>query len=337
MTNIRAVAKKAGVSVATVSRAMKKPDVVSEKTRQKVQEAARELGYRPNMMAQLFRSKKTYSILVLVPDMSNPFFAKVISGIQRAARERGYNVILGNTLDNVETESELAHLLLTNQADGIIQLSARYPLDAQELDSNRSYPIVNCCECVDDDSMPTVRLDNREAAKAIVRYLTGLGHKRIGVITGPPESPLTAERLEGCRLALEEQGLPFDERLTVEGDYSLDAGEKGVRTLLSRGEAPTAVFCFNDEMAMGAMRGIKQAGLMVPADISVAGFDDLPYSRYMEPALTSVRQPSEEFGPATVRQLFRLMEGETVRRRHELLPFELAIRASTGPAPAQPQ
>lgn len=333
MSNIRAVAKKAGVSVATVSRALKKPDVVSEKTRKKVEEAAREVGYKPNMMAQVFRSKKNHSILVLVPDMSNPFFARVTSGIQKAARARGYNVILGNTQGNAQTEHELAQLLLTSRTDGIIQLSARYPLDEHEKSTDTLQPIVNCCECVDDDSMPTVRLDNREAAKALVDYLAGMGHKRIGVISGPPESPLTRERMAGYCESLSAYGLEYDERLVVEGDYSLEAGEAGIRQLLSRRDAPTAVFCFNDEMAFGAMRGIKQAGLDVPGDVSVAGFDDLPFSRYMEPALTSVRQPSEDFGPAAVSQLFKLMEGEAIRQRHKLMPFELAIRASTGAAP----
>ncbi len=336
MTNIRAVAKKAGVSVATVSRAMQKPDVVSEKTRKKVEEAAQEVGYKPNMMAQVFRSKKTYSILVLVPDMSNPFFARVISGIQKAARARGYNVVLGNTLNNPKTERELAQLLLTSQTDGIIQLSARYPLDDREKKSGRHLPIVNCCECVDDDSMPTIQLDNKEAAKAIVNYLVGLGHRRVGVIAGPANSPLTRDRMAGYREALESQGLSYDDSLVVEGDYSLEAGEKGVSLLLAGDKQPTAVFCFNDEMAFGAMRGIKQAGYKVPADISVAGFDDLPFSKYMEPALTSVRQPSEEFGPAAVSQLFKMIDGQEIARRNQLMPFELAIRASTGPA-ADPQ
>jgi LacI family repressor for deo operon, udp, cdd, tsx, nupC, and nupG len=333
MTNIRAVAKKAGVSVATVSRAMKKPDVVSEKTREKVQEAAREVGYKPNMMAQVFRSKKTHSILVLVPDMSNPFFARVISGIQKAARERGYNVVLGNTLSNQDTEHELAQLLLTSRTDGIIQLSARYPLDDHEKNAEQPHPIVNCCECVDDDSMPTVQLDNREAAKAIVNYLAGLGHTRIGVITGPPGSPLTRDRMAGYEDALHDHGMSVDMALVAEGDYTLESGETGMRQLLSRAKGPTAVFCFNDEMAFGAMRGVKQAGLQIPADISIAGFDDLPFARYMEPALTSVRQPSEDFGPAAVNQLFKMMDGDPIRRRHRLMPYELAIRASTGPAP----
>ncbi len=332
MSNIRAVAKKAGVSVATVSRALQKPDVVSEKTRKKVQDAAKEVGYRPNMMAKVFRSKKTHSILALVPDMSNPFFARVISGIQKAAKARGFNVILGNTLGNKETERDFARLLQTSQTDGIIQLSARYPLETPENDIGSPLPIVNCCECVVDDSMPTVQLDNQEAARALVNYLVELGHKRIGVVAGPPDSPLTAGRMAGYKAALEENGLTFDASLVTEGDYSLEAGEESAATLLSVNDAPTAIFCFNDEMAYGAMRGLKEKGLSVPGEVSVAGFDDLPFSKYMEPALTSVRQPSAEFGTVAVDMLFELMSGSLAGKRHRQLPFELAIRASTGPA-----
>lgn len=331
MSNIRAVAKKAGVSVATVSRALQKPDVVSDKTRKKVQDAAKEVGYRPNMMAKVFRSKKTHSILALVPDMSNPFFARVISGIQKAAKARGYNVILGNTLGNKETERDFARLLQTSQTDGIIQLSARYPLESPENDIASPLAIVNCCECVTDDSMPTVQLDNREAARALVNYLVELGHRRIGVVAGPPDSPLTAGRMAGYKAALEENGLAFDANLVTEGDYSLGAGEEGAEALMAVDGAPTAIFCFNDEMAYGAMRGLKQKGLGVPGDVSVAGFDDLPFSKYMEPSLTSVRQPSAEFGAVAVDMLFELMTGSLEGRRHRQLPFELAVRASTGP------
>ncbi len=331
MTNIRAVAKKAGVSVATVSRALQKPEVVSDKTRKRVQKAAKDVGYRPNMMAKVFRSKKTHSILVLVPDMSNPFFARVISGIQKAAKERGYNVTLGNTLGNKETERDFARLLQTSQTDGIVQLSASYPLDIADNDVANPLPIVNCCECVTDDSMPTVQLDNRAAAQAMVRYLMGLGHNRIGVITGPPESPLTSGRMAGYKAALEEAGQVFDPSLVTEGDYSLSAGEDRASALLAADQPPTAIFCFNDEMAYGAMRRVKQMGLRVPEDISVAGFDDLPYSKYMEPALTSVCQPSAEFGPVAVHMLFEMIAGSLTSDRHQQLPFELATRSSTGP------
>ncbi|WP_417464015.1 LacI family DNA-binding transcriptional regulator [Kordiimonas sp.] len=333
MTNIRAVSKLAGVSVATVSRALQKPDMVSEATREKVKKAVEEAGYKPNMMARNFRSKKSFSIMVLVPDVSNPFFGRVISAIQHEARARKYNVILGNTMGKIDLERELAHMLLTNQADGIIQLSSRYPLRDEDRAAAKTLPIVNCCECVDDDSMPTIQLDNSGAATALTDHLIGLGHKRIGVIAGPEESPLTIARLNGHTQALEAHGIGADQGLVMAGDYSLASGKAAAEKLLALDDRPSAIFCCNDEMAMGALHAIRKAGLKVPEDISVTGFDDLEFASYTSPALTTVSQPSTEFGAHAIATLFEMMAGDKTQNRHLVLPFELIIRGSTGPAP----
>jgi LacI family repressor for deo operon, udp, cdd, tsx, nupC, and nupG len=330
MSNIRAVSKIAGVSVATVSRTLSTPDVVSEETRKKVLAAVKETGYKPNLMARNFRSRKSYSILVLVPDLSNPFFAMVISGIQQAAKARGYSVVLGNTMGDAEVERELAHQLHTNQADGIIQLSARFPLAPEDCAEGLTPAVINCCECVDDDSMPTVTLDNVGASKAMTEHLIGLGHQRIAVISGPKESPLTAARLEGYRTALEGADLACDTSLVTEGDYSLASGAAAATTLLNRtGERPSAIVCFNDEMAIGAMHAIRNTGLSVPADISVTGFDDLSFAAYTDPPLTTILQPTEAFGTKAVALLLDILEGRTGNARHLTLPYELVVRAST--------
>lgn len=329
MSNIRAVSKIAGVSVATVSRTLSTPDVVSEETRKKVLAAVKETGYKPNLMARNFRSRKSYSILVLVPDLSNPFFAMVISGIQQAAKARGYSVVLGNTMGDAEVERELAHQLHTNQADGIIQLSSRFPLADDDCSEGVTPAVINCCECVDDDSMPTVTLDNSGAAKALTDHLLALGHKRIAVISGPAESPLTAARLDGYRQALTAAGLSFDASLVTEGDYSLASGAAGAGTLLAASNRPTAMVCFNDEMAIGAMHEIRKSGLSVPSDISVTGFDNLSFAAYTDPPLTTISQPTEAFGTEAVAMLFEVMAGRTNEARHLTLPYELIVRAST--------
>lgn len=329
MTNIRMVSKLAGVSVATVSRALQKPEVVSERTRKKVEEAVREAGYKPNMMARNFRSKKSYAILVLVPDFSNPFFSKVISGIQAAAKAKGYNILLGNTMGDKDLEYEFANLLQTNQADGIIQLSASFPLPADEQSGDNPLPIVNCCECVRDDSMPTVTLDNEGAAEAMVEHLISLGHKRIAAMMGPVDSPLTDKRLSGYKTALQKARLPLDDALLVNGDYTMESGVKAAADLLALETPPTAVFCFNDEMAIGAISHIKQSGQKVPEDIAIAGFDDLDVSHYTDPPLTTIKQPNRRFGAAAIDLLFELMEGKSCSDRHRTLPYELVIRQST--------
>lgn len=329
MSSIRDVSKAAGVSVATVSRALQKPELVTEKTRAKVTAAARKVGYQPNMMARNFRNKKSFNILVLVPDFSNPFFSKVIRGIQTTARSHGYNILLGDTQNLKDLEKEMAGLLLSNLADGIIQLSARFPFENANVSGERTLPIVNCCECVEDDSMPTVSLDNVGAARAVAEHLVSLDHDCIGIVAGPPESLLTKSRLSGFLARLDQFGLQFRDDCLVNGDYSIDSGAAAMRQLLRLVDRPTAVFCFNDEMAYGAMQEIKTAGLRVPEDISLVGFDDLPYSRFMEPSLTSVSQPSEGFGPASVEQLLALINGDDLHARHVQLAFELKIRKST--------
>lgn len=329
MTNIRAVSKLAGVSVATVSRALKRPELVSERTRKKVEEAAKEAGYKPNMMAVSFRSRKSFAILVLVPDFSNPFYSKVISGIQAAAKERGYNVLLGNTMGDETLERELANLMLTNQADGIIQLSARFPLPSDEQNSMSPLPIVNCCECVEDNSMPTVSLDNRGAAKAMTEHLISLDHTRIGAVLGPPDSPITEARLAGYHDALEGSGIKVDTVLQTGGDYTMASGVKAAEVFLSLNNPPSAIFCFNDEMAIGAISRIKQAGLRVPEDVSVAGFDNLEVSSYMDPPLTTIRQPNRDFGKAAINMLCDVIEGDQIADRHQKLSFELIPRQST--------
>ena len=331
MTNIRAVSKLAGVSVATVSRALQKPEVVSENTRKKVEAAAIEAGYKPNMMARNFRSKKSYAIMVLVDDISNPFYSKVISGIQKAAKRRGYNIILGNTMGDSDLERELANMFNTNQSDGIIQLSAHWPLDARDLKADTLLPVINCCECVDDDSMPTVMLDNKGAAKAMTNHLIQLGHSRIAVVTGPAKSPLTVARLQGYKEALQEAGLNFEPSLHMVGDYTMACGKKAAGALLANANPPTAIFSFNDEMAIGAIQRIKQDGFSVPGDISVAGFDNLEFASYTDPPLTTISQPYEEFGSTAIALMFEILDGSEKRRRHRTLPFELVIRDSTAP------
>lgn len=329
MTNIRAVSKLAGVSVATVSRALKKPELVSERTREKVKAAANEAGYKPNMMAVNFRSRKSFAILVLVPDFSNPFFSKVISGIQAAAKERGYNILLGNTMGDPSLELELASLMQTNQADGIIQLSAHFPLPDEEQNSETPLPIINCCECVTDNSMPTVSLDNVGAAEAMTQHLITLGHKRIGVVTGPEGSPLTDTRLEGYKSALTKADIPYDGSLVMTGDYTMESGTAASETLLGLNKRPSSIFCFNDEMAIGAISRIKKEGLKVPEDISVAGFDNLDVSTYMDPPLTTIKQPNREFGKVAIAMLFDVMNGTDCKTRHHKLPFQLFAREST--------
>ncbi|MBM6550903.1 LacI family DNA-binding transcriptional regulator [Marinomonas ostreistagni] len=333
MATIRDVAELAGVSVASVSRALQQPERVSPKTRAKVMAAVAETGYQPNLMAVKFRSGKTSNLVVLVPTVANVFFARVISGMQSAAAERGYALLLGNTLGNAELEANYAKMVQTSQADGLIQLRAHNPFELD--DSTGLLPMVNACEVLENDRFPVVTLDNRAAAKAITQHLIDLNHRRIAIIKGPQQSPLTQTRLAGYRDALADAGIEFDESLLFAGHFDLYSGREAAEQILALPVRPTAVVCANDEIAMGAIQGFKDAGLRIPEDISVTGFDDISFAEFCDPPLTTIAQPAEEFGRTSVNLLIDVLDNKVTKAPKVILPFELITRASTGPAPDQ--
>lgn len=332
MSNIRKVAELAGVSVATVSRTLKTPDVVSPDTRDKVLAAVEHAGYRPNLMAVQFRSRKTRNLVVLVPVIANVFFARVISGIQEKAQAFGYRVLLCNTLGREEVEMEYAELVHAYQADGVIQLRAFNPFADTSAHRKGVPPMVNACEVLDNAPCPTISLDNRAAARAMTEHLLSLGHRRIGLIKGPQGSPLTRERIAGYEDALRDAGIEPDPSLLCRGNFSLQSGYDAATLLLGHPDRPTAIFCENDEMAIGAIHRIRESGLSVPQDISVAGFDDISFAAFCDPPLTTIAQPAEDFGRRAVEMMVAVSENQPLAAKHLVLPFELVIRASTAAA-----
>lgn len=328
LSNIREVARLAGVSVATVSRTLKSPGRVLPDTRDKVNAAVEKAGYRPNQMAVQFRSRRTGNLVILVPTIANTFFAKVISGAQQAAQLAGYRLLLCDTQGREEVEREFAELVYAHQADGVIQLRAYDPFEAP-FPSADLPPIVNACEVIQGGRHPTISLDNRAAAKAMTEHLIELGHRRIGLIKGPKSSPLTRDRVAGYQDALQQAGITSDAALICHGDFSLKAGHDGAAAMLELPDRPTALFCENDEMAIGALKRIKQQGLRVPEDISLVGFDDIPFAAYCDPPLTTISQPAETFGQKAVEMLIALIEKKPIEQRHVVLPFKLTLRNST--------
>lgn len=326
MSNIRRVAELAGVSVATVSRTLKNPDVVAPATRERVQAAVAAANYRPNGMAVQFRSRRTGNLVVLVPLIANSFFARVIAGIQQAAQAAGYRVLLCDTAGDERREREYAELVYARQADGVIQLRAFDPFAGQ----GDIPPVVNACEVLAEHTWPKVRLDNRAAARCLTEHLLALGHRRIALIKGPEDSPLTLERLAGYQEALTQAGIALDPGLLHEGDFTLAAGAAAAKALLTLPERPTALFCCSDEMAIGALQVLRRSGLRVPEDISLAGFDDIAFAAYTEPPLTTIAQPAEAFGQRAVAMLLEVLNGGTPAAREVVLPFELKVRGSTG-------
>ncbi|MCH4876074.1 LacI family transcriptional regulator [Pseudomonas sp. TMW22090] len=328
MSNIREVARLAGVSVATVSRTLRSPERVLPDTRDKVNAAVEQAGYRPNLMAVQFRSRRTGNLVILVPTIANSFFAKVISGAQQAAQLAGYRLLLCDTQGREAIEREFAELVYAHQADGVIQLRAYDPF-AAPFPGAALPPIVNACEVIHNGRHPSISLDNRAAAKAMTEHLIELGHRRIGLIKGPKSSPLTRDRVAGYQDALNQAGIEADPALVCHGDFSLKAGDDGAAAMLALPDRPTALFCENDEMAIGALKRIRQSGLRVPEDISLVGFDDIPFAAYCDPPLTTISQPAAAFGQRAVEMLIALIEKKPLAERHVVLPFELTLREST--------
>ncbi|WP_438994817.1 LacI family DNA-binding transcriptional regulator [Pseudemcibacter sp.] len=327
MATIRDVSRLAGVSVATVSRTLTKPDKVSQKTREKVNVAIKETNYKPDILARNFRTRKSSTVVVLVPDIANPFFSRVIRGIEQTAQKLGYAVLLGDTQGLREREITYAKMVDTSQAEGIIQLDCHIPFEDQE---NITAPVVNACDCVRGIEIPSVQIDNISAAKEMTEHLLSLGHKNIAVISGPEQSTITQDRLFGHINSLNDAGITFKTENVAYGDYSIQLGAKAAEKLLNMSPSPTAIFCMNDEMAIGAIHYAKKKRLSVPDDISISGFDNISFAEYSDPPLTTISQPAEEFGSFAMSMLFDVMKGNELEEKYKLLPFELIKRKSTG-------
>lgn len=325
MATIRDVAKEAGLSTGTISKALSTPERVSKKNLEIIQAAIKKLNYTPNMLAQKFRAKTSKTIVVLVPDIANLFFAKVISGIELVAQNKGYSVLLGDTRDSAERERDFVRMVETKLADGIVNLRPYKSEDA--ILPKEGILSVNACSCENTPSY-SVRIDNVGAAKKVVNHLISLGHKRIGVITGLEDNPHTIDRLAGYKTALAEANIRYDPRWVIAGDFNYWSGLNAAEHVANMSEKPTAFFCMNDEMAIAAMRGFKDHGIQVPQDISVVGFDDMKVSRYCVPTLSSVAQPAEKMGEKAAEILIQMIDGKPPEAQEYVLPYEFVIRES---------
>jgi LacI family repressor for deo operon, udp, cdd, tsx, nupC, and nupG len=336
MSTIYEVAKRAGVSTATVSRVLSHPDVVAPATRKKVMQAIQRLGYTPNFTAANLRSLRTRKLLVTVPDISNPFFSQILQGIEDAAQRRGYAVLLGDTQHDYKREERYAQMLKRKEADGLIFLGHRLPKEAAALVkamSPRCAPIVNGCEFSPRLGVPSVHIDNAKAAAEAMAHLYRLGHRRVGVITGPLMSPLSRDRLHGTRTQAAAEGAA-GELMMAQGDFSIASGAAMGDYLLGQTKPPTAIFCFNDGMAIGVIQAARRRNRRVPEDVSVIGFDDIQFAGYTDPPLTTVAQPMREIGEGSVRLLLEILDGNEVTPVSITLPHTLMLRSSTAPVHA---
>jgi len=313
MSTILDVALKAKVSIATVSRVVNDSShKVNSITKKNVLRAIRELDYRPNALAKGLLKKKTMTIGIIIPDISNPYYAEIVRGIQDMADQFGYAIILLNTDRDQDRIIRHIYFLREKSADGIIFsggiIHAAKVLSA--LKELRERVVVIGRHRVD---FPAVLIDNVGGAAKATQHLIGLSHKRIGFIGGPDKSPSARDRLSGYKNTLTQSSCPIDKNLVKKGDLTPRSGYLLAKELL-QGEQLTAIFAANDQMAFGAIRAAKEFGWRVPEDISVVGFDNIPFSSYFDPSLTTVEIPMYHIGAAAMEMLVNLISGKHSER-----------------------
>ncbi|QFI68863.1 LacI family DNA-binding transcriptional regulator [Sinorhizobium alkalisoli] len=330
---IKDIAVKAGVSVATVSRALADSSLVTAETRQRIRELARELNYRPNVSARNLRTRKSMAVLLVVRDVGNPFYLDVLKGVEATAREAGYSVLMGNTENEPARETEYFHMLRDGHADGMILMTGKLPPDGGTRAGGWSrLPVVVALEMIKGSRLPHVQIDNVGAARAAVEHLISLGHRRIAHISGPIPEPMSLDRREGYRLAMRAADLDIPAGYEVRGNFLLESGQEACRRLIALPEPPTALFVANDEMAYGAVHELRRSGCDVPRDVSIVGFDDLYLSKAFYPPLTTVSQPRAEIGRKAMELLLKILSGgRTDADDAIVLPTALNIRSSTAP------
>lgn len=330
MVTIKEVAKRAGVSVATVSRVYNHSHRVREETQVRVRHTAQRLGYSPHGAARSLVTNRTHTIGVLLPDLYGEFFSELIRGIDQTAQVRGYHVLLSSARSPVES-LEPALRSMRGRVDGLILMTPDLDAAAAGRSLPAGFPVVLLNGPPSDAACDNFGIANFDGARSMVRHLASLGHRRIAIICGAEQNFDAAERLRGYRTALAELGLDIDPGLELPGDFSEAAGHDAARRMLERDLRPTAVFAANDGMAIGALSAFRDAGLRVPDDIAVAGFDDIPMARYVDPALTSVRVDISELGKnATDRLLDALGEPAPRTLQRQTLPTTLVVRRSCG-------
>ncbi len=332
-TTIHEVARAAGVSIATVSRALNGTGRIAKATRSRVLRAAQDLGYQPNDLARSLLAKSTQTIAVIVPDITNPFFPELIKGIEQVACARGHLVLLSDSADDqIRLWQDLA-ALRRKQVDGIIFAGARLSPDRIAA-VTAGLPVVTVDRETQLATASVVQSDHRAGARLATEHLISLGHHRIAHLAGPDGLTVTAARLAGYRQALAAAGIPEEDDLVVPGGFLEEDGFRAARELLARGTGCTAVFAANDLSAIGALAAVEEAGLRVPADISVIGFDDIHLAGYIRPRLSTVRQDVVRLGARAAEVLIDhlLAEGPS-RLVQETIAVDLVVRESTGPAP----
>jgi LacI family transcriptional regulator len=331
------VAREANVSYTTVSRVINGKGYVRAATRERVLQAMTKTGYTVNRQARALAGGRHQVIGLLVPELDTSYIGEILRGIDEEIGAAGYDLMLYTTHRRRTRESIFVNSITTGMTDGLLMVLPVDPAAYVTSIRRRDFPFVLIDHEGLDDEGPSVGATNRQGARQAMDYLIGLGHRRIGFITGNLEMDCAHERLAGVRESLADHGIPLDESLIVTGNFHKPLAFQRTRELLALADPPTAIFAANDVSAFGAMDAIRDLGLRVPDDISVIGFDDIPDAQTSTPALTTIRQPMREMGASATRMLLDHIAGEHHTNQRIELPTELIIRGTCRAAsPASP-
>lgn len=327
VVTIQEVAKEAQVSVATVSRYINNPDIVSGKTKYKVENAIRELKYEPSFLGRNLRKAESKLLIVLIPGVSNPFYSKIVNGIEDTALQFGYHILLGQTDSNSEREEIYFNLIKNQLADGIITMDPAVNRDRlAEIASD--YPLVQCSEYDEKGMISFVSIDNEKAAYQAVEHLILNGHEKIALVNSNEKFLYARERKQGYLKALCDNGLPMntDWVFTSKG-LEFNNGRKALQYFIQQEEKPTAIFSVSDILAVGVLKECNVQGLNVPTDMALVGFDKIDFSNMTNPSLTTIAQPMYQMGKNSAEMLIKKIKGEELASI--ILDHELIIRESS--------
>ncbi len=332
LATIEDVAAIAGVSIATVSRAINEPTKVADETRRRVNDAIARTGYTTNAMARSLRMRRSNMILILAPDVGDPNFSNILVGLETEASKRGYGVLIGNTQNDPERESDYLRFLSSNQADGMILLTGHLPFGhAQPGQETRLPPMVAVNEPVPNSDIPFVGVDNFEGARLAAEHLISQGHRRIAFIGHSSSRAVNQLRERGYRAALEGAGITIEPLLILDGDGTTESGRQATEHMFVRDVLPTAFLCVNDATALGVIIALNARRYDLPRQFSVMGFDDISFASFVTPSLTTMKQPRLRIGEAAMDMLLGLLEGNRPDRNSVLLRSELIVRNSVAP------
>jgi LacI family transcriptional regulator len=323
------VAKRSGVSAATVSHVLNGTRFVSMSVKQRVLEAVEELGYQPNSLARSLRKKETQSLGLVLPDSVNQYFAEIFSGVEKAAYDKGYSVILCNTEGDETREKLYINVLRNKQVDGILFVSAGDHAQTFQFLLENKIPVALVDRDLPDLEIDTVTADNFQGGYLATKHLISLGHKRIACITGPAGIVPSGRRIAGYRNALEEEDIRFDEQLICAGNFHAESGKLAASHLFES-NPPSAIFAFNDLMAVGAIRAAAESKRNIPTDLALVGFDDIELSSFIQPSLTTIRQPKQEMGRLAVEMLISRIADPNTPIKKITLPVSIIKRESCG-------